>query len=39
MSIFYGLILLTGLVAAGAIGFILGRCSAESTNEDFYDDE
>lgn len=39
MSVFYGFLLLAGLVAAAAMGFILGRCSAESTNEDFYDEE
>lgn len=39
MSVFYGLLLLTGLIAAAAMGFIIGRCSAETKNEDFYDEE
>ena len=39
MSVFYGLLLLIGLIAAAAMGFVIGRCSAETKNEDFYDEE
>ena len=39
MSVFYGLLLLTGLVAAVAVGFVIGRCSVGTKEESFYDEE
>lgn len=39
MSFTVGVILLVGLIASGAVGFIFGRCSAVTKDDDFYDDE